>query len=547
MKILASLLLGVFFLSFGACDSNHPPVLLPIESPQIAYVNSRIDISILAEDVDGDSLSFSYIAEKDLGSRASIVTLSDRGVFSWTPAANDVGVHHIDFKVSDGTDSDTQTVRVEVKASTGPNQAPRFIRPLGYGVVLNLDENSCVKVDVRVEDPDSPSSAITIEQKPKISGSTFTLIGNLDAEFEWCPTVEQEQKNEYILGLVASDGESEPTIKDDFIIIIERGLPPTCPGDAPDITHEVPKTETTNNAIIIYAAIVDDKGLKKDPIILYSHEKPQDIKNVDTSTFFPIKMTKVAAGVYSASLPNPVAGKSEGTQGEIYYQIVAEDDDDAAGDCDHRTIAPAEKEVYVVSVIAPYQVATCGDSDDCSLGQVCDSGYCTEDGCTPLDANYDEFYYEQSNCPSYHFCPAIGPTISPSHCVEKCVDNSDCGTSGRKCKIFDTEGGCAIAGTKPVGDSCNSFEECEGRLSCLPWAGGYCTLSDCDSTGSFSGPCPYGTTCYPYPDMRFLYDETHWICAKNCFTHSDCRESEGYSCQKIQSDIGTIAYACLPN
>jgi hypothetical protein len=80
---------------------------------------------------------------------------------------------------------------------------------------------------------------------------------------------------------------------------------------------------------------------------------------------------------------------------------------------------------------------------------------------------------------------------------------------------------------------------------CLPWKGGYCAISDCDSYGSFSGPCPSGSVCVPLPDSRFTI-KVHYLCLKSCVTAAGtCRTSDGYSCKAVKDDLDADQTVCL--
>lgn len=525
----------------GAACGNTAPVLQPVASPQTAFVGTRLEITLLAYDADGDKLTFAYrTTGPSLGSRARIVPLVDRAIFSWTPGANDVGEHHIDFTASDGKTSDTQTVTVNVKPGTTTATAPLFRRPLGFGTTLDLGKEACVDVDILVEDPDTLS--VRISQEPTIEGSTLTSVGGLAALFHWCPDESQQKQLQHLLRLWADDGDNPPVSKD-FMIVLHTPLPQQCPGQPPQIVHSAPAAVTTNDELALEATVTDDKGLKAAPVVYHSTSAPADPNNIDLSTLQQIEMTQKSPGFYQASLPNPVKGLAPGSKRTLYYLIVAEDDDDTAGPCDHRTQAP-QTGTYQVEVTAPAAAKSCTSSKGCPVNQVCDVSICVSDSCTPQDTNGDKIYWEQAGCPANHFCPAAGPQVAPSHCAADCTKDADCAT-GRSCKVFDTAGGCAVAGTRAVGDGCTSYQDCAKRTMCLPWSGGYCSLSDCDSTGSYSGPCPAGAVCYPSPDLRFT-EEFHWICVRRCTSDNECRKAEGYTCQQIQDDQKATAKVCLP-
>lgn len=163
--------------------------------------------------------------------------------------------------------------------------------------------------------------------------------------------------------------------------------------------------------------------------------------------------------------------------------------------------------------------------------------------CTPSDDNHDDLYFEQAGCAWGSFCPRAGLKLGPSICVETCAADGDC-PAGERCKVFDTKEGCSVAGAQPIGASCEDFRDCEGRAMCAPFSGGYCALSDCSSTGGYSGSCPSGTACVPLDDDRFGSGQ-QFFCLKRCDSDNDCRGGEGYQCVSQVDDQGSVRLVCL--
>ena len=187
----------------------------------------------------------------------------------------------------------------------------------------------------------------------------------------------------------------------------------------------------------------------------------------------------------------------------------------------------------------------CSSTSTCVAGKVCGMAGCVADTCTPTDTNGDKLFWEQSSCPSGHFCPTNGPggASTSSHCAATCSKDSEC-RSWERCKVFDTKSGCGKAGAGMVGKACTSFSACAGIAMCLEWKGGYCSISDCSSTGGFSGKCPSGSTCVPLTDSRFKGLGKHWLCLQNCVTDSNCRAGQGYKCTSLKDDKGSTAKVC---
>ena len=532
----------VLLAGIAHCGENQSPAVLPIEA-QTAYVGTRFELRITAHDPDGDVLLYSVDCPTlKLEGRSSMIRLGNsEGLFLWTPLASDVGVHQLDFTVSDGEHWDVESVTLTVKPGTNPDTAPVFRKPLGEGVTLDLKTEKCIKVEVEVDDPDTPK--VDLRQLASITGSSISPTGAYGAMFKWCPTAAQAAQQRHVLKLSADDHENPPVTKS-YTILVRSTLPVNCPGSGPVILHTAPSAQTTLEQIRLSAKITDDKGLKGQPTLYYTTQKPHDTTYLDYAKLLQVSMSKSKTDTYTGYLPNPAKSLAAGQSVTVYYVIVAEDDDDAQGSCDHRTQSPSDT-MYSLRVIRP-STKSCTDTKSCPLGQVCGTkgSTCIPDSCTPVDSNSDQLYWEQGSCPSKHHCPLAGPTKGQtSHCAKNCTKDADC-QSGAVCKVFDTKEGCAKAGSRVVGQACSDYTQCKGKADCLPWTGGYCAISDCDSGGSFSGACPSGSACIPVPDKRFTYQGKHWLCLQLCKDDGDCRTAQGYKCTKLQDDKYTDRLVC---
>jgi hypothetical protein len=70
-----------------------------------------------------------------------------------------------------------------------------------------------------------------------------------------------------------------------------------------------------------------------------------------------------------------------------------------------------------------------------------------------------------------------------------------------------------------VGDACTRDDQCADGTCDLDLPGGYCTLSGCNGGAA----CPGGSTCFDLQSGGSM-------CIKDCSAASECRESEGYTC-----------------
>src|SRR3954470_6863327 len=97
-------------------------------------------------DADGDRIDYGVHADISLQGTAMITQApSGMGVFRWTPLAKDIGVHGVDFTASDGSNTTTVSISIEVRSAVGA--VPIFRQPLGAGTVVDLARQACVTLD----------------------------------------------------------------------------------------------------------------------------------------------------------------------------------------------------------------------------------------------------------------------------------------------------------------------------------------------------------------------------------------------------------------
>ncbi len=371
-----------------ACAGGVPPELDGL-TDQVAEVGTELTIDLDGTSSGGGRLSYNYHASDltDLDGNAEVtVSPSGAGVFRWTPLAADIGSHAFDFSVSNGSNSTTVTINIDVKSAIGSATAPVFRQPLGTGTTIDLSQTMCVDLDVVIEDQDTPQVKIG-QEDPLIDGATLTAQDGQDATWHWCPSKAQQSENRYTLVLSADDSDNPKTIKQ-YLIVLSNGNGANCPGTAPVITH-TPANQTTLLDLTPVATITDDMGLKDMPLFYYSSTNPGATPMLSQMTQLSMTRTTGSAtnGQYTVSVPNPVATATPGTTATIYYVIVAEDNDDTMGTCDHTTTS----QVYSM-------VVTAGGSAAAGLCQTCSA---------------------DSQCGAGNECVTIG-TMGASYCLQAC-------------------------------------------------------------------------------------------------------------------------------
>ncbi len=439
--VLSLLLLPV--LCFACGDKGAPPVLQQV-GDQLVAVNQELVISLSASDEDGDEIFYSFSSTvPEIESRASLNRLPiGTSEFRWTPEARDVGVWFFDFTASDGNSSDVITIRVEVRGAIGGNSSPKFIHPQGSGTTLDLETNRCLTLQVEILDVDTTEVAIA-QAAPVIEGATLDIVSGTEAEWKWCPTEQQiAETDRYTLLLTADDGDNPQTLHP-YLLVLQSPLKPNCPGDPPVILHTASDISSLST-LRIDATITDDVGLKQEPLLYYSATEPSTPP--DLSEMIQVIMEEEADDHWIAQVPNPVVGQSAGSSAEVFYLIQATDDDDATGNCDHRSSGPSSGSFKMV-VTNPGGEGGSGVCEACTADVQCGTA---TDHCVLVGNNSESFCLEgcsPGDCPANFEC-AAEPLLS----VE--------GASGRQCVPVSLD--CS----DPGGGVCNddSFENNDSRI-----------------------------------------------------------------------------------
>lgn len=421
-RVVLGALFCVASVSCGSDDggANRKPSLSTV-ADQTVSVNQPLSFSVLGSDPDGDSLSFSFSSDSaSVTTHAALAPAgSDAAIFSWTPLATDVGIHVVDFNVSDGKSSDTRAVTIEVRSSIGSG-APVFRKPLGTGTTLDLAQKKCVEVAIEVEDPDSPGVTIT-QAEPVIEGAELIQDSGLTAAWTFCPTPAQIQAEDiFTLRLAADDGDN-PTVTKNFVVVLRKAQKADCPGGAPVIEHTA-KDVSGINDIEIRAHVTDDLGIKYEPLLLFASSDPGSPPDLGAMT--QVSMTKQSGdqkdGEWLGRIPNPVA--ASGGSAQLYYILVARDDDDAASDCDHLTQMPTAGS-YQISVTASGGGGGLGLCEACSADAQCGGA---GDLCVQVggEASCLSACGAGNSCPQGYTCSTSSLTSESGASARQCVPSS---------------------------------------------------------------------------------------------------------------------------
>ncbi len=447
---MRKLLFVLFILPLlWACDdsssSGEPPHIISGAGAHQAYVGMEFSVQIVATDADTSNLTFTFEAPDilNLEGRTHPPQLVAAGpqaaYFLFTPIASDVGTHNVDIIVSDGSSEDRVVLNITVNASTGTNPYPVFIEPLGSGTTLDLTKDVCIDVEILVEDTDSSSVDIFLED-PIHDGYALNQDSPQDFEaiFSWCPTAKQiSETDRYTLNLVADDREGHQTRKR-YVIILRRDLETDCPGEAPVITHtEVTDRETLENIPVPFS-VTDDVGIESPPVVYYTTTQPSNLTDPDPSEFVPVTASQTGgtstSGTYSVQIPNPVIDLTAGQSAMVWYFIEAEDNDDATGSCDHRTMSPV---TGLYSFIVTHPTGTIVGADPCTA--------CQSD--LQCGGEYDLCVYLMGGS---------------SYCLQDCQANPDGCPAGTVCSQDPITGTSGVSRRQciPESGSCGSTVSC---------------------------------------------------------------------------------------
>jgi len=424
---------AILVATLVACGGGgSPPALQPISDQQVA-VGSELVLELIGTDADGDDLSYDFHADvPDIKTRATITQRPDgTGLFRWTPLAADVGPWFFDFTVSDGSNTETVTIQIEVKSAVGVNSAPVFREPLGTGTTLDLTQQSCLDLDIVVEDQDS-ASVVIAQDDPVIDGATLTATGGLTGTWHWCPTPEQIAADDRYTLTLSADDLSNPKTTKHYLIVLRKAPKPDCPGNGPVINHTAENVSTLVG-LTIDASISDDLGLKVEPLLYYSLTAPSTPPNLGSMTQVSMLLISgnMQSGTWAADVPNPVVNLNTGDMRTVYYVIVAQDDDDPTGDCDHVTQAPTTG-TYQMTVTNPGGTGGAGVCTACTADVQCGD---STDLCVRVGTGGDSFCLQSctssAECPTDYTCSASAVTSVNGASGKQCVPNSnDCSNPG---------------------------------------------------------------------------------------------------------------------
>jgi hypothetical protein len=436
-RVFSLFTFALFLAASTGCGSNDPPTIDPV-GDKVAYVNSSFELTISGRDPDGDKLQFSYSADiADLKTREGFSFTQDgaSALMRWTPRPMDIGFHAFDFSVSDGKESRSiPTVNIEVRFQPS-SSAPVFREPLGTGTIVDLSRTNEVVVRVVVEDMDTPEVKIG-EEDPAIANAVLDQDGPQTATWTWTPSPQQIAGDDrYVLTLSASD-RANPAVFKNYLIVLKKPMKKDCPGAAPVVQHTA-ADKTTGVNLAIDAIVTDDVGIAYEPLLYYSVKDPGEVPDLAAMT--QVAMTQVSGdaknGNWTADIPNPVAGQAAGSSAQLFYVIVAQDNDDASGDCDHITQAPAAA-AFAMKITNPGGEGGLGVCEPCTTDTQCGG---PADNCLGLGSSGEAYCGKACTLDTECLAETYYCSLSEWQSVDgkksrQCIPKSfECGGTTEKC------------------------------------------------------------------------------------------------------------------
>ncbi|MEE9443014.1 MAG: Ig-like domain-containing protein, partial [candidate division Zixibacteria bacterium] len=220
-------------------NTNRPPVLDPIATPQAVNEGGNLNFVVTASDPDGTPPTLSTSV---LPPNATFDALT--GIFDFTPSFDQAGSYDITFFADDGSASVSQLVTINV-ADAG-NQAP-VLNPIG---ALFVTEGTNLNVLITATDPDGTIPTLTAINLPVNS----TFIDNLDGTGTFDFTPDFTQAGVYGVTFITSDGILADS---EFVLVSVTELGNQAPTMDPIIS---PQAVNENDTLIIPLSASDPDG-----------------------------------------------------------------------------------------------------------------------------------------------------------------------------------------------------------------------------------------------------------------------------------------------
>jgi hypothetical protein len=219
------------------------------------------------------------------------------------------------------------------------------------------------------------------------------------------------------------------------------------------------------------------------------------------------------SGTYSVEVPNPIPTAAPGTSQPLYYVVVAEDNDDSGGKCDHLVAKS-----FQMNVTVPDGDGGLGLCEPCTTDAQCGGA---ADNCLRVGVEGEAFCFKA--------CSSDGECGSGYICSPGELESVE-GAKGRQCVPMNES--CEVGGACPD----DSFEQNDGRTMAQEIAPGttgelrMCPLGDIQAdedwytftvTGDTETTLAIAGDTYPNMELSLLDDSGKLIAASEDWGSDD--------------------------
>jgi hypothetical protein len=195
-------------------DVNRPPVLTPIGN-QIVGEGDSLGLHITASDPDNQPLVFT--ADSLVANMAFVDSGNGSAFFVFLPDYTQGGVYEVAFMVSDGIDSDSESVQIDVIEAG--NQPP-ILAPIDTSYYIT--EGSYLEIPISAVDPDNDSLILSADSL--VENMAFADSGDGTGLFSFAPGY--TQSGSYPLTFRAFDGLEYDSAQTVIYVSEEGNQPP---------------------------------------------------------------------------------------------------------------------------------------------------------------------------------------------------------------------------------------------------------------------------------------------------------------------------------
>ncbi len=363
---------GLAIIMLSSCGGepsapNQPPevVLEPNVAARTYTVGDTVFFTVLAQDPDGDALTFSYTwrAENTLTTieTARLIPSAQSATLSWTPDSGDITGEgaplELIFVVEDARGAQTQR-RVDLTIVPG-NGTPRFESSANQIYRGCCDQP--LSFEVRVRDDDS--ARVNLSMLGGLDGAMFEQTGDKKGRFSWQPSAAQGMQRLHTARFIADDGQNPP-VPQDVTIVIYSGEPTRPVNPAQDVCvgerliSHVPLSvsrDATRRELSVEATLTQAAVSRYD-LFAISWSADRD-PTTDPTAVIETEDMVLEGLTLRASLPN--LGVVSGQESTLYYKICMIDVDSPDSDPTSFVCVPSADALYYGARSYPATSAMC--------------------------------------------------------------------------------------------------------------------------------------------------------------------------------------------